>query len=153
MARKQKELPGLEKQVENPQIEEAAEAFCKMRNERDALTKKTTLAMLTLLATLKTHKVEEYEYVDDFGEVLVARIKLGKEVAVVEKTGEAESEIGEGVDDEESILDTAKRQAAKSQADSNVAEDDDGDVVVPDKAAPKTKRKGKKKPADMHGVH
>ena len=142
MARKQKELPGLEREIKNPAVEEAAEAYCKVRDERSALSKKEKLAMLTLLATLKAQGLSKYEYLDDNGEILEALIEQGAEKAVVRKTGEAETEVGEGADsdDEESILDTAKRSAAKNQA----------DVVVPETAAPKGKKarggKGKPKP-------
>ena len=141
MARKQKELPGLEKQVENPAVEEAAQKFCELRDEHDAIGKKKTDAMRMLLAQLKTHGLKEYEYTDENGNVLVARIKEGKESAVVENAGEAEFEVGDGDGDGEAgILDEA-RAAKKAQRDVNVETDDEGDVVVPERAAPKKKSK------------
>lgn len=140
MARKQKELPGLEKQVENPAVEEAAQKFCELRDEHDAIGKKKTDAMRMLLAQLKTHGLKEYEYTDENGNVLVARIKEGKESAVVENAGEAELEVGGDDAGEAGILEEA-RAAKKAQHDVNVETDDEGDVVVPERAAPKKKSK------------
>lgn len=142
MARKQQEIPGFERQAENPAIEEAAFALVELENEHSAIGRKKTLAMHTLLATLKAHNVPKYEVVNpETGEVFVAQIKLGKETAVVVKSGEVED-----VEDESDATDTGPgegilAQAAKAQADANVEETDDGDVTVPDKPAPKAKRK------------
>lgn len=141
MSRKQAEIPGFERQVENPAVEEAAAKYCTIRDERSALSKKEKQAQLELEATMRAHNVERYEYLDDNGEVLVAKIVTGTTKAVVEKTGEAEVEIGEGVDDPSS--DGLIADAQKAQRDAGVAEDEDGNVIPLDTAAPKKKRGSK----------
>lgn len=148
MARRQAEIPGFERQVENPAIEEAARAYVEVRDERAALSKKEKLKQLELIAIMRAHNVEVYEYQDDQGEILVVRIKQGDEKAVVEKTGEAEAEIGSGFSDgsdapagEDGLI----NQALAEQAAAGVAEDDEGNVVPIDSAKPKGKsKKGKR---------
>jgi hypothetical protein len=152
MARKQAEIPGFERQVENEAIELAAQAYCEVRDQRAALSKKEKQKQLELQALMKAHKVPRYEYIDDNGEVLEAVIVIGEEKAVVRKTGEAESEVGEGVETGGSsgpdVHAGLIRQAEKAADDANVGESVDGDVVVPEKMAPKSTRKGKgKKPS------
>lgn len=151
MARKQAEIPGFERQVENPAVEEAAEAYCKVRDERSAMSKREKIAMHTLLATMKAAGLTKYEYLDNQGEILMAQIETGAEKAVVKKTGEYDAEVGDGVDSDEGdgpsvgLLD----QVAQAQLDANVGETDDGDVVVPDTASPRQKKGKKSKPIEM----
>lgn len=141
--RKQQELPGIERDVEHPDIEAAAIAYRAVCVERSALSKKEHLAQLTLLATMHAHKVEVYPYQDENGEIRRARIKLGKETVVIEDTGEAESEIGVGVDTEgETPTSVLAAQARKAQADAGVAESEDGDVV-PRNDPPAKKKRGR----------
>ena len=146
MARRQAEIPGFEKQIENPAIEDAARAYCEVRDERAELSKKEKIKQLELLAIMRAHKVEVYEYLDDDGEILVVRIKQGDEKAVVEKTGEAEPEIGSGInpdiDQRETNLIT---DALAAQQDAGVSEDDEGNVVPIESAKPKAKKGRKSK--------
>lgn len=158
MARKQKELPGLEKQVENPAIEEAAEKYVEILAEHNALSKKKTDAMRMLLAQLKTHGLKEYEFADENGEILIAKIKEGKETAIVESAGESAGEVeleagdSDAGDDDGLVVEAAR--AKKAQHDVNVETDDDGDVVVPETAAPKKKSKrAAKASVRAAGVH
>lgn len=141
--RKQQELPGIERDVEHPDIEAAAIAYRAVCVERSALSKKEHLAQLTLLAAMHAHKVEVYPYQDENGDIRRARIKLGKETVVIEDTGEAESEIGEGVDTEGDETPGLIAQARKAQADAGVAEDEDGDVVPRNDPPAKKKRGGR----------
>lgn len=86
--RKQKEIPGFERHVENPAVEEAARKYCQIRNERAAQSKKEKQAQLELLATMRANGLERYEYLDDdAGEILEARIVIAPEKAEVVKTG------------------------------------------------------------------
>ena len=147
--RKQTELPGLEKPIENEAVEEAAQAYCELRDQRSALSKREKQAQMNLIAVMhaevaaKRLKIPRYTYLDDNGDELEVVIELGAEKAVVRKTGDAESEIGEGVaerDDQGDAGDNVLRQAAASQRAAGVAENDDGDVVPTDASAPKAKR-------------
>jgi hypothetical protein len=140
--RRQSEIPGFERQVENEHVERAAAAYCTIRDERAAQSKKEKQAQLELEATMRAHGYDRYEYTDDYGEVLVARIVVGSSKAVVEKTGEADSEIGDGLDSTDSLV----AQSRKAQLDAGVAESEDGDVVVPDSSVPRTKKKRGPKP-------
>lgn len=95
------------------------------------------------------HKISRYKYTEpDSGEEIL--LSLDDEPKVrAKKTGEADPEpIGDGVpshanphpDDVHAGL---IRQAEKAQDDANVGESADGDVVVPEKMAPKSKRGGR----------
>lgn len=146
--RKQQEIPGFERQVERPDIEAAAQAYCEIRDERSALSKREKQAQMNLLAIMRAQKVPRYEYHDENGEVLEAVIVLGEEKAVVRKTGDAESEVGQGVDEPDAppIPGGLLAQARQAQADAGVAETTDGDVVPLEQSAPKKRgRKGKAK--------
>jgi hypothetical protein len=142
--RKQGELPGLERDVEHPEIEAAAIAYRKLCVERSELSKKEHLAQLTLLAAMHAKRVSVYPYQDENGKIRRARIKLGKETVVIED--EEESGIIEEVVEVELPKDGLIAQAAKAQADAGVAEDESGDVIPrDDPPAKKRGRKGKAK--------
>lgn len=139
MARRQKEIPGFEKQIENPVIEAAAESFVEANAAWKKAAKTRGAKQIELLATLRSEKREQYEFVDENGNVMVAKIVYGDEKAVVEKSGESES----SPDDETADTDGLVAQAQKAQKDANVEEDPFGDVVVPETSVPKKKRKKK----------
>ena len=142
MTRKQAEIPGFERQIENAAVEEAAITYYALVRDRSALSKKEKAAQLTLEATMRAHNLLRYEYQDDDGEILVAKIVEGATKAVIEKTGEAESEIGTAVEPSgEGLL----ADAAKVQRDAGVAVDEGGDVVPIDSAVPRTPKKGKRR--------
>ena len=148
MARRQLQIAGTERPVHND-IEKAAEAYREVRDDRMEMTKREKQKQLELLAVMKAHKISRYKYDDQEGEELLVQVDEEPKVKV-RKTGEAESEVGEGLDD--GPVETAENvprgliaQAEKSMADANVEEDATGDVVVPEKAAAKSKRgKGRK---------
>lgn len=139
MARRQKEIPGFEKQIENEAIEKAAESFVEANEAWKKAAKTRGAKQMELLATLRAEKRERYEFVDETGNVLVAKIAYGDEKAVVEKSGESETSPD---DDSADHTDGLVAQAQKAQKDANV-EESDGDVVVPETSAPKSKRKKK----------
>ncbi|HVK89493.1 MAG TPA: hypothetical protein VM513_35465 [Kofleriaceae bacterium] len=146
MARKQAELPGIERQIENPVVEEAAQAFVDANETWKHAGKTRTKKHIELLAQMRTHGIERYEFPDENGELLVAEIVTGDEKVVVRKTGEADVEIGEGVEASGDVTGGLLEDAARVQAANGVEVDDDGNVVPPDVAAPKAKRsKGKKR--------
>lgn len=142
--RKQQELPGIEREVEHPDIEAAAVAYRAIVVERCALSKKEHLAQLTLLAAMHAHGVAMYPYQDENGVIRRARIKPGKETVVIEDTGEEDSVIGQGVDEPDAppIPGGLLAQARQAQADAGVAETTDGDVVPLEQSAPK--KRGRK---------
>lgn len=98
-----------------------------------------------------------YHYTDDQGEEVEASAELEFKIRV-RKTGAAETPIGEGVeadadasDDDDNDKPARKRGAngvhpglmAAAERDGNVEVSEDGDVVVPEKSAKKTKAKSK----------
>lgn len=146
MARRQAEIPGFERQVENPAVEEAATKYLEIMRERAELSKKEGRAKLDLLAVMRANNVEQYEFPDDSGEIMVVRINT-KENVKIDKSGETNDDPGEGIDGPEDVAqDGLLADARKVQQDANVEETTDGDVTVPDTAAPKKggKRGGKK---------
>jgi hypothetical protein len=146
--RKQMSIPGTERKSV-PEVEEAAEAYREVRDERCELSRREKQKKLELLAVMKAHKVKKYKYDDENGEELLVSLDEREPEVSVKKTGEAESEIGEGISSGEGSppagMSGLIAQAMAAQEDSGVEETSDGDVAVPDTAAPKAKRKGKRK--------
>jgi hypothetical protein len=144
--RKQMQIPGTERK-EVPEVEQAAEAYREVRDERAELSKREAQKKAELQAVMRAHKLKKYRYHDENGEELEVVFEDEPRVRL-RKTGEAEAEIGEGVSDGATVDVVPKgliAQAMKAQEDAGIEEDADGDVVTPDKAAPKAKRKGKRK--------
>lgn len=144
--RKQMQIPGTErKQV--PEVEQAAESYREVRDERCELSRREKQKKLELLAVMKAHKVKKYKYDDENGEEILISLDEREPEVTVKKTGEVENEIGEGVVSGEGAapagMDGLIAEAMKAQNDASVEETSDGDVAVPDKAAPK-KRRGRK---------
>lgn len=143
MTRKQQMIPGTERK-EHPEVEAAAQAYASVRDERAALSKKEHQKKLELLFSMKAHSLVVYKFFDENGEEVVARIDEGDPKVTVKKTGEAESEIGEGVPSGEPAgMGGLINEAMKAQDEANVEETPEGDVTVPETSAPK-KGKGKK---------
>lgn len=146
--RKQLNIPGTERKSV-PEVEEAAAAFVEVRDERMGLTRKEKLKKFELLAVMKAHKVKRYKFDDANGEELLVELSEKEPDVTVRKTGESEGEVGEEVSSGSNGVDTVHpgliAQAMKAQEDdANVEVSSDGDVTVPDKAAPKAKAKGKR---------
>lgn len=146
--RKQIQIPGTERK-EHPEVEAAAQAYATVRDERSELSKREHQKKIELLVTMKSHKLTVYKFYDDNGEEIVARVDEGEPKVTVRKTGEAESSVGEGVPSGEGAEPAGMggliAQAMAAQDDANVEETSDGDVTVPDTAAPKQKRGRKAK--------
>ncbi len=91
---------------------------------------------------------------DDNGDEVEASAELELKVKV-RKTGAADTPIGEGVANEDDDQDEDRPSArtngvhpgllAAAERDGNVEEDEDGDVVVPEKSAKKGKAKKSKR--------
>lgn len=147
MARRQLQIKGTERK-EHPEVEEAADAYREARDDRMEHSKKEKQKKLELIAVMQAHKLKKYKFDDAFGEELLVAIEDKLDVSV-RKTGDASSSIGEGISsgepDNGGISQGLINQAMKAKADINVEENAGGDIVVPDTAAPRLKRKGKKK--------
>lgn len=146
--KKQLNIPGTErKQV--PEVEQAAESYREARDERCEMSRREKQKKLELLAVMKAHKVKRYKYDDENGEEILVSLDDKEPDVKVQRTGEAESEVGEGVSSGEggppAGMSGLIAEAMKDQASSSVEENDDGDVTVPETSAPKSKRKGRKK--------
>ena len=146
--RKQMQIPGTERKSV-PEVEEAAEAYREVRDERCELSRKEKQKKLELLAVMKAHKVKKYKYDDENGEELLVSLDEREPEVTVKKTGEVESEVGEGVVSGEGMEPAGMRgligEAMKAQQDAGVEETSDGDVAVPDAPAPKKGKRGRRK--------
>lgn len=145
MARRQLQIAGTER-TQHPEIEEAAEAWREARQDEHSAHEKQKQKRFELIALMQARKVTRYKYNEPATneEILVT---LDDEPKIrAKKTGEAEPEIGEGISSGEDVTPKAglMAQAAAAMADSNVEENAEGDVVVPDAAKPKSKKKAKR---------
>lgn len=146
MTRKQTEIPGFERQVENPAVEEACVKWLEVTRQRAELSKKEAQAKAAAQATMQAHGYTEYRFWDDvLGGYRPARIDT-KETIVIDKDIEHDDPPGESVEagEDPGPSEGLLADAAKAQKDANVAEDPDGDIVVPDEAPPAKKRGGRK---------
>jgi hypothetical protein len=148
------------KDLKHPEVEEAAVVYTEMceevLEERRRLSKKLRLGKQTLLAAMHAHKLRRYDWRNKHGEMEYIELEEVEEKVIHKKTGEADPEIGQGVDVEAAAEDADRElekeatggliaQAKKAQADAGVAEDESGDVVPRDDPAPKKKRSRKAK--------
>jgi hypothetical protein len=116
-----------------------------VRDERSAMSKREAQKRAELLAVMRAHKVKKYKYYDSNGEELECYIDDEPE-AKVRKTGEAEPSVGDGLPEhtgESNGVHPGLIEQAMAAQDANVEVTEGGDVVVPDKAAPKSKRSKK----------
>jgi hypothetical protein len=158
--RRQPVLPGMErKDIAYPEVEEAAVIYTELceevLEERRRLSKKLRQGKQTLLAACHAHKLRRYQWRNKNGEIETIELEEVEEKIIHKKTGEADVEIGQGVDVEaeaaaaDSELEQQTggliAQARKAQADAGVAESEDGEVIPRDDPAPKKKRVRKAK--------
>jgi len=147
MARRQLQIKGTERKSV-PEVEEAAEAYREVRDERMELTRKEKLKKFELLAVMKAHKIKKYKYDDDSGEELLVELSEKEPDVSVKKTGDV-------VDDDSDVSPSSNGhsssvpqglidQALAAQAEASVVETSDGDVAVPDKAASTKGKRGRK---------
>ncbi len=91
MARKQKDLPGMERQV-NAEVEAAAEAYVASRTKRIKLLGNEVADKLALIAAMQKAKVDVYK---DEEHGLIITITPGKLGVKVQEASEAEDDDGE----------------------------------------------------------
>jgi hypothetical protein len=157
----QTQIPGTERTVD-PELEAAAEEVRARGAEKADATRRLRAAeerllsiqiartpggteLLAKLAELRTQSTFGYHDADGIEIESVLKIDLKPKV---HKTGESTPQVGDGVDppDDETDDETDdSAAAAAAQLDAGVAEDEDGDVVPPEKTAnPRKKAKSKK---------
>ncbi len=149
MARRQMEIKGTERDS-IPEIEDAAETWRERRKDAKAAKEREKEAQYALIAIMGAHKKKKYKYNDpDGGDEILLSIDQEPKVSA-KKTGEAESEIGEGIDTGAPRISTPgvhagliAEAAEKSGGDPHVEVTSDGDVVVPEASVPKKKRGSK----------
>lgn len=92
MARKKRQLQivGTERKTIS-EIDEAAEAYREVRDQRMALTKQEGEKQAALVEVLKKHKVTEYKFDDDDGDELTVILDV-KEKARVKKSKDDDSD-------------------------------------------------------------
>jgi hypothetical protein len=148
MAKRQAAFPGMEREKTDGEVaaEEAHEKWLDAKAERKAMKVRETQLHVELIAIMNAHKMRKYKYRGEDGiarefsldsETKVRSRKLPEEQQDADKAPPApngENGVHPGLID----------QALASQADeANVEVTADGDVTVPDTAAPKRGRKPK----------
>lgn len=129
-------------------LEEASADLLEKRRDKRRITReqneKVSQAEWKVLTLMQEHQIKQHTVKDTDTEELLS-FDL-EQVLRISKTGEVASEEGEeDGDSTPAPTDTNLiKLAERAQADSNVVETPDGDVAVPDTAAPKKKRGGKK---------
>lgn len=139
--------PGIPEALEDA----SADLLEKRRNKRRIMreqNEQVSQAEWKVLTLMQEHNIKQHHVKDTDTEELLA-FDL-EQVLRITKTGEVASEDGEGDGDSTPPTDAVHpgliSMAEKAQADVNVEETPDGDVTVPDTAAPSSKKKrgGKK---------
>lgn len=151
MTRRQLQITGTERTDVPPAVLEAGEELLEKRRAKRKAAEKAKESLLGVIALMQSHKIPELKVMDpDTEEYLTLRIDLDPKLRI-KKTGEAEPEpIGDGIPSHpdahpDDVAAGLIRQAERSMDDANVSETSEGDVVPPEKAAPKAKRAAKKK--------
>jgi hypothetical protein len=143
---KQVTIPGTER-PDHPELEKICLEYVGFRDERAELSKKEAKKKVEMFAFLRANNVESYRFWDPNSKVYrVARIKEADPTVEVIDTGEGMEEVGSGVafgDDSAPAGAGGLLAMAKAASEANVEESADGDVVVPDTMAPKSKKKKK----------
>lgn len=156
MARKQTEIPGTRIKTDVPEaVVEAGETWLEKRREQRRSRDNTATALAGLIALMEANKIEIYPVTDpETGEKFKVKLKTKVTVVATRDRDGAEEEfgIGDGVDGPFSDEPGGPHpsliaQAERDQAAAGVEVNDEGDVGVPDTAAPKAKRGRKPKKA------
>lgn len=127
-------------------LEDASADLLEKRRDKRRITReqneKVAQAEWKVLTLMQEHSIKQHTVKDSETEELLS-FDL-EQVLKISKTGEVDSDDGKGDD-----IDTTPapadsnliKLAEKAQADINVSETPDGDVTVPDTAAPSSKKK------------
>jgi hypothetical protein len=153
MARRQLQFAGTERKDLPPAVVEAGEKWLDLRRDRRIAIDKAKDGKAAVIAVMELNKISKYTVKDpDTDEYIELEVGT-KTVLRTSKRNEVDSEVGEGVsgsgvpptngESGKGIHPGLIAEAQKAQDEQNVEESAAGDVVVPDKAAPKKKRKAK----------
>ncbi len=153
MARRQMNIPGTER-TNIPEIEKLSEEFRDLDAEfaeksaelANGLGKRRTEKKHELIAMMRLKKITLHRYDDEHGDEIEIELDESPKIKV-RKTGEAEPEVGYGVEspDRDAREQGLINQALAAQQDAGVSEDDEGNVIPIDTAKPKAKAKKKGK--------
>lgn len=152
MARRQIEIPGTERTDVDPALLDAGEKYLDLRRVKRRASDNTREAKHIVLALMASHAVVLFEIKDpETGEVI--QLELDNEPKLrTKKTGNVGDNLdpGDGIpsappDEHGGIPRGLIAEALQAQADAAILETTDGDVVVPDVAAPKKPKKRKAK--------
>jgi len=151
MARRQLQIAGTERTDIPPEVDAAGEKWLELRKEARRGRERATEAKAQVIALMGAFKVPVFKHRDpDTGEVITLGVEM-KPHLTAKKSGEVESEVGDevrpssGGDSTPGPHEGLIKQAMDAQNETNVTETEEGDVGVPDKAAPKAKAKKKRK--------
>jgi hypothetical protein len=151
MARRQLQIAGTERTDIPDEVDEAGEKWLELRKETRRATERTKEAKQQLIALMGAFKVPKFHHKDpDTGENILLTVDLEPKLRA-KKTGENEdTKVGDGVapsgraDSGPGVPEGLIAQAQKAQSDNGVEENEEGDVVPPEKSKAKPKkRKGK----------
>ena len=152
MGRRQLQIAGTERKDIPDEVDEAGEKWLELRKENRRSAERAKEAKLQLIALMGAFKVPKFHHKDpDTGENILLTVDLEPKLRA-KKTGENEdTKVGDAVapsgraDSGPDVHEGLIKQAQKAQGEKGVEENDDGDVVPPEKSAakPRKKKKGK----------
>ena len=150
MARRQLEIAGTRTDKDIPiALVEAGEDLVEQRRVARREGEKVKEKYAGVVAVMQANSVPTFQVKDpDTGEYLDFNLEMVAKLTI-RKSGEADTEIGDGIpsggeDVQPAGMGGLIAQALASQNEQNVEETTEGDVAVPDKAAPKKAKKGRK---------
>ena len=153
---KQLRIKGTERTDIPPELDDASNELIEQRREKRRAAEKVKQAQWKVIAVMQANKLTFHKIKDpDTDEYLEFELEMVPTLRV-RKTDQLDSDEGEEVVasglNGDGIHPGLIAQAEKAQADANVEVSADGDVNVPDKAAPKAKRGRKPKNGATSGV-
>jgi len=151
MSRKQIQIPGTERTDVPEALLEAGEKWLDKRREKRRASEHAKEAKYGVLALMASHKVALFKLTDPETEE-VMELEFDNEPKLrTKKTGSVESEVGDGLPQHSgpAVTDGVPQgliaQAMRAQDEANGVEvTADGDVTVPETAAPKGKKRKSK---------
>jgi hypothetical protein len=149
MARRQLQIAGTERSDIPPELAEAGEKMLDLRREKRRIGEKAKEARFSVILLMQSHKIPEARFKDPETEEFVdLSIDLEPKLRI-KRSGEADTDVGDAVEPAtppgNEVRDGLIAQAERAMAENGVVETPEGDVAVPETAAPKKKRTAKKR--------
>jgi hypothetical protein len=148
MARRQLAIAGTERTDIPEAVLEAGEEWLDKRKAQRRAVEKAKESKFGLIALMQSNKIPVFVHRDsETGEYTRLKIDLEPKLSA-SRVKDAEADAASDVDESPPTPDVHPGLIAKAQqaqADNGIEENAEGDVVVPDEAAPKKKRGGKGK--------